>query len=390
MEGQPPQVVSFSLTRGGPFHAVLRGLRLVRGDRRDGRRQAIWLAAIAWVPAALIALVESLALGRLEPVALDISAHARLLLAIPLLVLAERELEERCGRAMARFSGGRFAAPAGAVAVIARRGEHLRDSIWPEVVAFGLALVPGQLLLAGGVAPVSLYSHPLLPGSLTLASVYYWCVGLTLFNFLLFRCLWRWAIWVRVLLSLSRLRIRTVPAHPDAAGGLGHLAEPTFGLVPVLLAASTVVAATWMGQILWQGAQLRSFVPAFVLFVVVAELVALGPLLAFSGHLYRDRLEGVHQYSGLALRYTQLFQRRWIEQDGEERLLGTPDIQSLADLANSYGVVAGMRLVVFGPRVMVGVFLAVLIPMLPITLAQMSPTELLEKVGHALLTGLPR
>jgi hypothetical protein len=48
-----------------------------------------------------------------------------------------------------------------------------------------------------------------------------------------------------------------------------------------------------------------------------------------------------------------------------------------------------MRVVPFGPRLIYGVFVAALVPMLPLLLTQMSLLEIVQKIGHALLGGAP-
>ena len=64
----------------------------------------------------------------------------------------------------------------------------------------------------------------------------------------------------------------------------------------------------------------------------------------------RARRKGLAEYGLLAQRYVEGFQEKWVVEYGSNsgELLGTGDIQSLADLGNSYTVVNEMRLVPFG------------------------------------------
>ena len=61
------------------------------------------------------------------------------------------------------------------------------------------------------------------------AFVWYALVGLPLFQFLSFRVLYRWGIWCRTLLGLSRTELELEPSHPDLAGGLSCTTEPVAG-----------------------------------------------------------------------------------------------------------------------------------------------------------------
>jgi len=61
-------------------------------------------------------------------------------------------------------------------------------------------------------------------------------------------------------------------------------------------------------------------------------------------------------------------------------LLGSSDIQSLADLGNSYGVVSGMRLVPFGKADVTELIVAAATPLLPLALTMFSVEELLRRL----------
>lgn len=76
------------------------------------------------------------------------------------------------------------------------------------------------------------------------------------------------------------------------------------------------------------------------------------------------------------------FQRKWImdPRQAEETLLGTGDIQSLADLGNSYAFVDKMNALPMGPRVPLHLALACLIPMAPLRLTMMPLGDILKTV----------
>jgi hypothetical protein len=61
-------------------------------------------------------------------------------------------------------------------------------------------------------------------------------------------------------------------------------------------------------------------------------------------------------------------------------LLGSGDIQSLADLGNSYSVVGDMRIVPFGMKDIMRLAAAAAAPLLPLTLTIFSLEELLTRL----------
>lgn len=60
-------------------------------------------------------------------------------------------------------------------------------------------------------------------------------------------------------------------------------------------------------------------------------------------------------------------------------LLGSPDFQSLADLANAVSVVKGMRWITVGPRLLTIMILAVVGPLMPLFLFRYPLAELAQK-----------
>lgn len=71
-------------------------------------------------------------------------------------------------------------------------------------------------------------------------------------------------------------------------------------------------------------------------------IILLAPLLVFSPKLLMTKRRGLLEYSALANEYTQSFDRKWIRKENPEGelLLGSADIQSLADLGNSFELCA--------------------------------------------------
>ena len=82
------------------------------------------------------------------------------------------------------------------------------------------------------------------------------------------------------------------------------------------------------------------------------------------------------------LRYVDGFEQKWVLEDpafsGE--LLGTGDIQSLADLGNSYAMVREMRPVPFGLEDISRLAATTAAPLLPLLLTIFSPEELIMRI----------
>ena len=118
--------------------------------------------------------------------------------------------------------------------------------------------------------------------------------------------------------------------------------------------------------------------------VVVAFLliVVLGPLLLFMPHLGRARRIGLREYGTLGQRYVREFDQKWLRGGAraDEPLVGSGDIQSLADLGNSFEVVQRMRLVPFTKETILQLAVVTLAPVAPLALTMVSLEELLKRL----------
>jgi hypothetical protein len=84
----------------------------------------------------------------------------------------------------------------------------------------------------------------------------------------------------------------------------------------------------------------------------------------------------------LASRYTTEFRQKWLQTPDQpnEVLLGSADIQSLADLGNSYQVVREMYSVPFTRNVMMRLLVVIALPLLPLTLTMIPFEELIDRL----------
>lgn len=164
------------------------------------------------------------------------------------------------------------------------------------------------------------------------------------------RWLWRILIWSWLLWRVSRLPLRLVPVHPDLAGGLGPVGAAQSHFTTLSFALSVPGAAVFVEQMWFTAAPLNQFLPSMAGVVVLNWLLFLGPLLLFGPRLYAIKRIGRREYGLLGTVYTSRFHAKWIQREApaDASLLGSADIQSLADLANAFSVVRHMRGVPFG------------------------------------------
>jgi hypothetical protein len=148
----------------------------------------------------------------------------------------------------------------------------------------------------------------------------------------------------------------------------------------LLFGVSTACAGVIANDVLYGKIPLQSFAVAIATYVVVALLIILGPLVLFAGTLRKTKRVGLHEYGTLSTEYSRAFHRKWIEHENPdgEPLLGTGDIQSLADLGNSFSYVEKMKPLPVDLRTVLHLTVAGLLPMAPLLLTVMPLKDLLK------------
>lgn len=376
---------AFTLLAGGPFYRIAQWLHLIspHGALRVSR-----VAIVLWLPIALETAVRVLLGYAPDPLVYDISVHCRFLVSWPLLVFAGRLVDIQANVVVAQLYNSQFA-PRRDLDAIFDRAERLLDNGWVEAVIALVALL-GGVATVWGLTGASGVIHGGTSAGHTFARFYYAGFGLPLLQFVVVRWLWRWAIWSYVMFEVSRLPLRTLGTHPDRAGGLGFVAAPLTGFSTFVAALATVLSSAWITQILDGRMTAPSALPTLLVFLVSMFVIGYGPLLFYTPHLYKTQRKTLNVYGPLALEYMRQFDRKWIERRSEttEALIGSPDIQSMADMGNAFSVVAQTRIFIFGKKKLVELWLAVVIPMVPLVATVIPVTEVFKRLGNTLVGGL--
>jgi hypothetical protein len=172
------------------------------------------------------------------------------------------------------------------------------------------------------------------------------------------------------------------------AAGLGFLglAQAKYGII--IFALSSLLSSQIAQEILFGGASLNNYRMTILVYVALILITFLGPLLVFSPRLFDTRRNGLLEYGALANEYTRSFEGKWIRKEAPEgeALIGSADIQSLADLANSFEIVRKMRPAPFDlMTAILPMVAAAVIPFLPLALTVFPFEEIVKKIIGALL-----
>jgi hypothetical protein len=395
-KGQTPlqPLSDFSLVAGGPLYQFWRRARL-SGDALEGlRRRAIALVLLTWVPLLVLSIAEGTAWGAgvAMPFVEDIETHLRLLIAGPLLILAEVVVHRSLPWTVRQFVDNALipdeARPQFDAAIASAL--RWRDSVVAElllivfVYAVGMPIVFRELL----AIDVNSWFATAAAGELLPSYAGRWLgwVSMPLIQFLMLRWYYRFFIWARFLWQVSRIRLRLEPTHPDGTAGLLFLARSGRAYRYVLLAVGTMVSGMIANRIFHDGASLPEFKVEIVGTVVVAVFLVLGPLMVFYPQLRAVRRRGMIEYGALGQTYTRAFSSKWLRgsRPAEEPLLGNADFQSLADIQNGFQFVRGMQLLPFTMRHVTSLAVTTLLPVAPLVLTMFSVEQLIDRMLKSL------
>lgn len=326
------------------------------------------------------------------PFLYDFEVHARLLFALPLLVLAEMIVYIRMRAITAQFVERQIITDnlRPAFNAIITSAMRLRNSRAAEIGLLLLVVLAGPFIWRETLALHSDTWYATVSSSsrsFTPAGYWYEFVSVPVFQFILVRWYYRIFIWGRFLLQVSRLDLNLVALHPDRCGGLGFLGDVPFAYAPLLMAHSGLVAGFIANRILHEGAVLPNYKFELVGVSVLLLAIVLGPLCVFIPKLNATRLAGLRTYGRLASDYVVGFAEKWTRgamAEGEP-FLGSADIQSLADLSKSFAIVSEMKLVPFGKDTFIRFLVVIALPLAPLALTMFSLEELVKRLINVVL-----
>src|SRR5262249_18955423 len=146
------------------------------------------------------------------------------------------------------------------------------------------------------------------------------------------------------------------------------LGKSAYAFGPLLFAQGSLLAGLIANRVLYRGESLLSVKMEAGSLGVFFVLFIFCPLVIFSPQIADVKRKGVGEYGLLASRYVQRFEEKWVRTTEREEILGSGDIQSLADLGNSYDVVREMRTVPFGLEDITRLAATTAAPLLPLGL----------------------
>ena len=376
----------FSLVLGGPLYQMFRRAHLTGPTLELLRRRVVFFILVCWVPLAVLSWFEAHFLGGTKlSFAHDILTHVRFLVALPVMILAEIIVHQRIGPVVTRFIECHIVTPEDLPKFYASidSAMRMRNSVIAEIALLAFVFTGGIWIWWHRVAiDVASWYASSEGGRMHLTLVGYWFafVSVPIFQFIWWRWYIRILIWFWFLFRVSRLRLELLAGHPDRAGGLGFLGKSSYAFAPLLFAQGALAAGQIANRIFYEGRSLLSFETLMAGFAIFFVVAILAPLCVFTPQLARAKREGLKEYGTLASSYVTAFNHKWLRtRFSDEQLLGTNDLQSLADLSNSFTIVFEMRAIPVATQDVIRLLIVTVSPVIPLLLTIMPLEQWLQK-----------
>jgi hypothetical protein len=382
-----------------PPSLLLRDDVLIRFQRRVGLapadglgtlRRAVFLGLLGWLPVVVWAWFAGRASdGDNESLLAHYAITARLLVAVPLMVIAESVLLGAVRALSPQFvSTCLLPDDRTAIRAAVTRLVRLRDRSHPWVV--GVAVVLAWLLAAGGGLDSAPRAHQLAwageDDAQGFGVLWYLWVGRPIFIACVAVWLWRTFLLGVALHRLPGLGLRFVPTHPDRLGGLGFFGGLMIAFGMVAFALSGVIAAGWAHEVTQHGLDVNTLRMPMVATVLLLTAIFLAPMFVLVGPISRAKKLARLQYGALIARHGNALHRKWIDGESvDDALLEAPEIGAAADAATLYEAVGRMLPVPVTVASVAMVALPAALPMLVVASLQIPVATLIKQLVSALL-----
>lgn len=371
--------MKFPLFGSPPLRRVLRQLGVpIWHDRRFG---ILGVVLLGWLPVIVLCAIDHRLFEGYLPAFHDFSLHARLLVALPALLIGKLVTDHLLTRAVNYLldAGTVTQAKRPAFEAVLQRTARLRDS-WVAMLAL--------VACAFALSAIEMTQYRAYEGSwrvqgngsLSAAGYWYFLVARPLYFTHLLAWVWTFGLWTALLVSLVRLPLRLFAFHADGAGGL----EPLLSVHRTFIVLSFAIGADLGGALANRMVHLNEpytiYRTLLVLVIVALTLVMLAPLTLLSRLLIPARYDAVEQFGAMTFELSRMMEKD--AERGARSGLSEEMLTLIRSFSESYGghkIITGTSFVPVTRNYALSFALAPTVPLLLALLTKVPLLELFDK-----------
>jgi hypothetical protein len=351
--------------------------------------------AVCWLPLAVYALLNGVFwTGQIQTSFIThFDTQARLLVALPVLILIQRRLGKQLGKILMHFpeSGIIEKVDESRFKRIIKQNVDFIKSRWVDVCLLLLCYLQVYLVLRYETDFASQFSWQIMEvnGKLALNFGGKWnaYISSPLMLFMLYRWLLRLIVWGNILRKISNLNLKLYVLHPDKMGGLSFLAITLRFFSSVAFAMSAIIAGSFADFMLVGHHHLADLWIIFAVFLVFITLLFCLPLMTFVKVLTGAREDAILNYYGLANGMNREIARRIAAKHFKvvEKDLDTQHYSTVNDFNSVVQNALRMKSTPFTFNDLKPIWVAAIIPFVPVILIEIPVVEVLKALFGLLL-----
>ena len=378
----------YSLIEGGLFRKV----QMKLGVQNHQGALAIAGICLAWIPLAIMTFLDgTLYSGVSLPFLKDIAFHARLLIALPVLIIIRNVIDIKTTAVIRYMTNSLLEGDA--------RQKMVEKTLpWMRKLACGsfteavlLLIVIGSVMglvqsgAYGGIQEgATSWKFVGIPAQnmMSLAGKWAFFISVPFFQFLLLQWIWRYIVWMMLLYRFSKAGLKLLPTHADRSGGLSILifAQRSFSFV--FVAGSLVITGQLLVYIMSSHEAITMIQGVVIGYIILSIGVLVLPLLFFIGRLVKVKQKGLLHLSQLGAEMSGKFEMDWLndkpfEKRVEERIV---DPSMAYDYASMFDNLQQLRVIPVTARDLISIGVTVALPFIPIVFVYFSAAEVFQKI----------
>jgi len=364
------------------------------GAKNDVFRVFLALA-ICWLPIAIYTIFTgSFWTGEVSSSFIsDFDFQARLLIAMPILILADRSVSLRLSLIINQLTNcGIIGKEINEKYIeIIRSNIRFLKSGWTDIVLLVLSYVQVLSILSYESTSTSILTWQVIDsgGESIINLAGYWgaLIGVPFVLYLVFRWLLRIFVWGVILFKISRLDINLFPFHPDLSGGLGFLGYSTRYFSPIALAFSVIVAGNAADFMLIEGVHLIDLKYFLFGYIVFITFLFTFPMLFFTQKMLDSRERSIYENydytNGIYRELNKKIAKRYDEVNQDD--LKLPDFSATSNLSQLVENALKMKSVPFTIKDNISLWIMTVLPFIGLVFIEFPMNDILLKAVSLLL-----
>lgn len=388
MEANQLPAENYSFMEGGLFRKV----QMKLGVQNHQGLLAIAGICFAWLPLVVLAALDgTLYSGVSQPFLEDVAMHARILIAVPVLILIRNVIDIKT-TAVTKYISQSLLETDVRQNLLSTKLPWLRKlacSSYTEIVLILIIVSSVVSVYQSGVfgglqggATNWKFAGPPEQNSMSLAGKWAFYISIPFFQFLLLQWVWRYIVWMILLFHFSKLPLKLLPTHADRSGGLGIIILAQRSLSFIFMAGSLVISGQLLVHLTNSPDNIAMVQRVGIGYILLCVILLILPLLFFMGRLVKTKQLGLLRLSILGTDMSRTFEQEWLnDRPLEERIEEKHVDPSMAyDYASMYDLLQQLRIVPVTLRDVMGLALSLALPFIPIVFVYYSAAEVLQKI----------